>query len=338
MAATYTRPMATAPTTPVDDSPISRVDRRQATVALVCALLPIILLAVCSAWLLLDLSPRLVPGDSSDDHSDHPAEDSNSAASRLAGGVLLSQSISCFLLLLPLLSDCCTSSFSERRTNEGIKVDFVRTISVHTSRAASVCLGVTGLTMVVIGLVFHSSKQDLSPIRLLIAGVVVTVLTCASLMASFWPFVEDSNNNVHINVHRNNSDTPEEEIIFSSSQDELNPLRASFSATELNESGASADPEGYRLLEDDDEYDDEEALVLQEARENDNDDNEEIASAQDEEEGEEADATTSTNRLRGTRRLLQLAAPQVLYLYAGCAILLVRLPFSLAIPHFVAST
>lgn len=39
-----------------------------------------------------------------------------------------------------------------------------------------------------------------------------------------------------------------------------------------------------------------------------------------------------------TRRLLQLAAPQVLYLYAGCLVLLVRLPFSLAMPHFVSTT
>jgi ATP-binding cassette subfamily B (MDR/TAP) protein 9 len=47
---------------------------------------------------------------------------------------------------------------------------------------------------------------------------------------------------------------------------------------------------------------------------------------------------TTTSRLRGTRRLLQLASSQVLYLYLGCAVLLLRLPFSLAIPHFVATT
>jgi hypothetical protein len=324
-----------ATTTPRADSPISRVCRRQATVAVVFALLPVLLLAVCSAWLLLDFAPRLVPGG---DDTSHAADDSNSAASRLAGGVLLSQSISCFLLLLPLLSDCTSS-----KKNEVNK--FVRTISVHTSRAASVCLGLTGLTMVVIGLIFHS-QQDLSSIRLLIAGVMVTVLTCASLMASFWPFVDsnDNNNRSSINssnVNRNNS-APEEEIIFSSSQDELNPLRASFSATELNESG-SADPEGYRLLEDDERDDDEEALVTQETGGNDDDDDDDEADEEEsapveDEEGETDVAATSTSRLRGTRRLLQLAAPQVLYLYAGCAILLVRLPFSLSIPHFVAST
>ena len=45
-----------------------------------------------------------------------------------------------------------------------------------------------------------------------------------------------------------------------------------------------------------------------------------------------------TSRIRGTRRLLKLAAPQVMYLYIGCITLLVRLPFSLSIPHFVSTT
>ena len=47
---------------------------------------------------------------------------------------------------------------------------------------------------------------------------------------------------------------------------------------------------------------------------------------------------SGTSRVRGTRRLLQLASSQVLYLYLGCIVLLIRLPFSLAIPHFVSTT
>lgn len=320
MAATYTSPSTT---TPEVDSPISRVCRRQASVAVVFALLPIILLAVCSAWLLLDLSPRLVPVDDGDN------TDYNSAGSRLAGGVLLSQSAGCFLLLLPLLSDC-SSKRSDAEAYHSYSNEFVRTFSVHASRAASVCLSLTGLTMVVIGLVFHS-QQDFSSIRLLIIGVVVTVLTCASLMASFWPYVDsitntNSSSNVNGNVNRN---APEEEIIFSSTADnenEMNPLLPSFSATNVNE---SIDPEGYRLL-DDDVYDEE--ALSQEREEND----ESEGSAQVEDDEEEVVAATS--RLRGTRRLLKLAGPQLFYLYAGCAILLVRLPFSLSIPHFVSTT
>lgn len=46
----------------------------------------------------------------------------------------------------------------------------------------------------------------------------------------------------------------------------------------------------------------------------------------------------STPRVRGTLRLLKLAKPQVLYLYIGCVTLLIRLPFSLCIPHFVSTS
>ena len=44
------------------------------------------------------------------------------------------------------------------------------------------------------------------------------------------------------------------------------------------------------------------------------------------------------SRIQGTKRLIRLAAPQMGYLYLGCIVLLVRLPFSQSIPHFVSST
>mmetsp|Transcript_27336 Transcript_27336/g.41361 ORF Transcript_27336/g.41361 Transcript_27336/m.41361 type:complete len:854 (-) Transcript_27336:1618-4179(-) len=44
------------------------------------------------------------------------------------------------------------------------------------------------------------------------------------------------------------------------------------------------------------------------------------------------------SRVKGTRRLMKLAAPQMMYLYIGCVVLLIRLPFSLSIPHFVSTT
>jgi len=40
----------------------------------------------------------------------------------------------------------------------------------------------------------------------------------------------------------------------------------------------------------------------------------------------------------GIPRLLSLAIPHRRYLYLGCTVLLLRLPFSLSIPHFVAAT
>jgi ABC-type multidrug transport system fused ATPase/permease subunit len=46
----------------------------------------------------------------------------------------------------------------------------------------------------------------------------------------------------------------------------------------------------------------------------------------------------TTPKISATRRLLQLASSQMSYLYLGCIVLLVRLPFSLAMPHFVSTT
>lgn len=43
-------------------------------------------------------------------------------------------------------------------------------------------------------------------------------------------------------------------------------------------------------------------------------------------------------RITGSRRLLKLAGPHSFYLFVGCLVLLVRLPFSLSIPHFVSVT
>lgn len=45
-----------------------------------------------------------------------------------------------------------------------------------------------------------------------------------------------------------------------------------------------------------------------------------------------------TTRLRGTSRLLKLAGNQSIYLWIGIIVLVIRLPFSLAIPHFVSTT
>jgi ABC-type multidrug transport system fused ATPase/permease subunit len=44
------------------------------------------------------------------------------------------------------------------------------------------------------------------------------------------------------------------------------------------------------------------------------------------------------SRITGTKRLLKLAGPHTFYLYVGCIVLLIRLPFSLSIPHFVSET
>ena len=48
--------------------------------------------------------------------------------------------------------------------------------------------------------------------------------------------------------------------------------------------------------------------------------------------------TETESRIKGTKRLIKLAGPHTFYLYVGCIVLLIRLPFSLSIPHFVSET
>ena len=55
-------------------------------------------------------------------------------------------------------------------------------------------------------------------------------------------------------------------------------------------------------------------------------------------EPENANKKETTSRLRGSARLLKLAGKESLYLWLGISVLLIRLPFSLSIPHFVSTT
>jgi len=52
----------------------------------------------------------------------------------------------------------------------------------------------------------------------------------------------------------------------------------------------------------------------------------------------ESESSPDTSRITGTRRLIKLAGPHSHYIFIGCIVLLIRLPFSLSIPHFVATT
>ena len=54
--------------------------------------------------------------------------------------------------------------------------------------------------------------------------------------------------------------------------------------------------------------------------------------------GQDHHDSNSHGRITGTKRLIKLAGPQSFYLYMGCIVLLIRLPFSMSIPHFVSET
>ncbi|KAL7550877.1 hypothetical protein ACHAWF_014078, partial [Thalassiosira exigua] len=63
-----------------------------------------------------------------------------------------------------------------------------------------------------------------------------------------------------------------------------------------------------------------------------------VTPAKEERDLEMPSSDMTTSRLRGTSRLLKLAGNESLYIWVDIAVLLMRLPFSLAIPHFVSTT
>ena len=169
--------------------------------------------------------------------------------------------------------------------------------------------GVTGLCWVIVGLIDdrmvkdRPGRHERKTFGLLIIGFSFLILSSLALMFSFWPMDSSSTQRPTMGQRMNN----EEERL----QDNLitEPL---LPTSEHEEDLLENDPAGRG---------DDASTTLSE-----------------EPPGEIEDNDESTSRVRGTRRLLKLAQPQVLYLYIGCLTLLVRLPFSLCIPHFVSTT
>ena len=170
----------------------------------------------------------------------------------------------------------------------------------------------TGLILVLVGLWNDriNPNDDLADdIReyewLLGTGAIFLVLSCIGLMASFWPNVVRDD----VGERRpstNNNDTNRHRGDALATEENTRPL--------LLEN--STPPEGEEA------FDDEEVPTPDEP--------------------EETTADNSNqqqqSRIQGTLRLIKLAAPQISYLYMGCIVLLIRLPFSLSIPHFISTT
>jgi ABC-type multidrug transport system fused ATPase/permease subunit len=226
---------------------------------------------------------------------------------RMAGGVLLAQGLSSFLLLVPLVQDISLRESSDPRT-----------LSVTTSRTSVAVQSVTGLLWVIVGLLDDRVNESSGggyrreTIGLLVVGFGILILSCFALMLSFWPVDYDA----EPPETSRNPQNPDMEPLLAANH---NQVEAPPIHQEDEEEAA------YRLLEDGPE---EVAVEM----DNDNPD-----SNEDDDESQES-SSAPTSRIRGTRRLLKLAAPEVLYLYIGCITLLVRLPFSLSIPHFVSTT
>jgi ABC-type multidrug transport system fused ATPase/permease subunit len=207
--------------------------------------------------------------------------------SRMAGAGLLAQSLSCFVLLLPMYHDWSVPT----------------KVSVDKCRTAVGLQGVLSLLFVICGLLDDRVGESGSrqSFWLLALGFGILIVSSFGLMLSFWPVLENEEE-APTNDEAGQSTTVERDAV--DGNEDTEPLLPS------SEEAVNDEQTSYRLLEE----------------------TSEPAVAVDEEE------EVCTSRIRGTRRLLKLARPEVFYLYVGCAILLVRLPFSLSIPHFVSTT
>ena len=273
---------------------------------------------------------RLVFGDLLADHGNSRVD---LILCRLTGGIILGQGLSSLLLLVNLYDDFIVQSKTTPRA-----------VSVDKCRTATSLQALTGLLFVVVGLLDdrasddyndnHSSNssgtsENVHSLWILAIGFGILIAACFGLMFSYWPVLlqddESSSNNSQVVVRS-------DRVMSEQNQDNslTEPLLGNTDNVAGNrEETENEDPESFRVLEEDESP----SVVTPTIA------NRSIITDDSAEQNEdEEQQIVETSRIRGTRRLLNLAAPQVLYLYVGCAVLLIRLPFSLSIPHFVSTT
>ena len=234
---------------------------------------------------------------------------------RMVGGVLVAQAMGCFILLY--------SVFVEDKTGSDEK--YYSRMVVRNVRTSIAIESITGLLWIIVGLLndrsYQAKQNEADPkttFGLLLVGFCLLLLSCLSLMLSFWPAVDNSGSTTTQGVGRRVVASNAE----SSTNDLVEPLLAG--ATNSND---------VNEVHNETETDEEEQRQSNETSVNTDAGSNSQTNPQNEPSEDEP-----TSRIRGTRRLLALAAPQVVYLYIGCITLLIRLPFSLSIPHFVSTT
>ena len=220
--------------------------------------------------------------------------------SRLVGGVLTSFSLTGCLSAVP--------SMHHKKSRARCRITLA-------SQA------ILGLSFVVIGLTedfLASTDPDnntsrcgkLKEAALVIGGSAIIVLAAMGLVASFWPY----------------------SAVLDDQSDALRST-GSGGVTRRHISNV-ADTNDNDLTE---------PLLSTEDQSQNGDD---IEANMEEVSGDAGGETTTTadvdgfasSRITGTRRLIKLAAPQMFWIYVGCVVLLIRLPFSIAQPHFVSTT
>jgi hypothetical protein len=147
---------------------------------------------------------------------------------------------------------------------------------------------------------------------LLCAGFTLVIIGCFSMMSNFFPTIVSTNITSSTTMTHNNDDVARSEL-----QEYLLPTENIDQNRAINISN--------NLVTAVENNDEETEIVIPDYDESTYYFN-------------EINSDQTTSRFDGTRRLLAVAKPQLSYLYIGCVTLLIRMPFSLSIPHFVSTT
>jgi len=188
----------------------------------------------------------------------------------------------------------------------------------------------------------HLCGRTMIPaLSLIIAGTVCFILACVGLMISYWtPAADDVDDDVVLldndsnatNSNNNNSSCCLMSMMCCYRSDQ-NSSRFDI----LEEDELATTPSTVPLLSN--EYETSPTNNNTNDNFNGNDDLEATTTNTAISTTPPSQPPTSPNsRITGTRRLLKLAGPHSSYLFLGCLVLLIRLPFSLSIPHFVSTT
>jgi len=287
-----------------------------------------------------------------------PHEDPIDSITSMIGSMLLAQGLACLVLLYPMVAEGSSSILALWNVRTSVTMQLITglfwiIIALYDDRGNEAA-SVAGKKDVD----FDSQSHDDSIIGaiyrrttfgLLLIGFGIFFIGCVSMMASFWPVTIVGNTSNAISersgmrrdmdqgsIHENQDLTEPLLPRVQDDQDTVDssPLPEQEESCDRLEASAQHDAAGAAIAGTCNLVDDRVVEDLERQHCIDVENNERSINDSDNMNHPEE----PTSRIRGTKRLLAMAAPQVVYLYIGCIILLIRLPFSLSIPHFVSTT
>jgi uncharacterized membrane protein len=148
------------------------------------------------------------------------------SVTRMVGGILVAQALGCFILLY--------SVFVEDKT--GYDEKYYSRVVVWNARTSIAIESITGFLWIIVGLlndrsyqVKHNEADPKTMFGVLLVGFCLLILSCFSLMLSFWPAVDVSENS---RVDRHVVVTLSAESLIN---DLIEPLLATTNSNGINE-------------------------------------------------------------------------------------------------------